>query len=116
MNLQSQLAQFTGTEHYYRFSPFNQNLVMTDGVKYLAEKAACFWLLDIVASLDFEPSCKGQEFITCRLKKEGEGAKFTADNGNRKVLYTQEIPYTDFPIDEVTLYRIDNVVLLPSEY
>ncbi len=116
MNLESQLAQFTGTENYYRFSPINPNLVMTDGVKYLAEKAECFWLLDIIASLDYVPSCRNQPFMTCRFKKEGDAGTFTADNGNKKVLYTQEIPYTDFPIDSVSVYVIDGVVLLPSEY
>lgn len=35
---QAQLAQFTGTEHYYRIGPKH---LLTDGTQYLAEKAAC---------------------------------------------------------------------------
>ena len=35
-------------------------------------------------------------------------------NGN--VVYTQEIPFTDFPLDEVKLYFANNVIHLPSEY
>lgn len=114
--LESNLAHFTGTENYYAFSPVNRNLVMTDGVKYLAENAKCYWLLDIVASLDWEPSCKGKEHLTCKFTKKGEGGTFVAENGNGKALYTQELEYTDFPLEKVTIWKIDNVVLLPSEY
>lgn len=116
-NLQTELAYFTGTENWHRFNPLMRNLLATDGVMYLAEKAQCFWLLDIVGSLKLVNTCKNEEFITCKLVKDQKGgAKFTASDGNLKVLYTQKIPYTDFPLDEITLYFIDNVVLLPSEY
>ena len=43
----SQLGQFTGTGQYYRIS---RRLLLTDGTRYLAEQAACFWLMDAVAS------------------------------------------------------------------
>ena len=36
------LAQFTGTAQYWRVA---RQFVITDGVKYLAENAHCFWLL-----------------------------------------------------------------------
>ena len=35
------LAQFTGTAQYWRVA---RQFVITDGVKYLAENARCFWL------------------------------------------------------------------------
>jgi hypothetical protein len=41
------LAQFTGTAHYWRVA---RQFVITDGVKYLAESAACFWLIDAAIS------------------------------------------------------------------
>ena len=43
----SQLNQFIGTEKYYRIS---RRHLLTDGTKYLAEQAACFWLMDAIAS------------------------------------------------------------------
>ena len=43
----SALAQFTGTEKHYRIS---RRHLLTDGTRYLAEKAACFWMMDAVAS------------------------------------------------------------------
>ena len=41
------LAQFTGTERYYRIAP---KFLITDGVKFLAENAGCYWLLDVAVS------------------------------------------------------------------
>ena len=37
-------------------------------------------------------------------------------HGNGNPVYTQEIPFTDFPLDEVKLYFANNVIHLPSEY
>ena len=44
---QSTLKQFTGTERYYRIS---RRHLLTDGTKYLAENAECFWMMDAIAS------------------------------------------------------------------
>ena len=43
----SQLSQFTGTEKYYRIG---RKHLLTDGTKYLAEEAECFWMMDAIAS------------------------------------------------------------------
>ena len=116
-NLQAELAQFTGTENWHRFNPIMRNLTATDGVMYLAKKAQAYWLLDIIGSLKLVPKCKNEPFITCKLvKNEDDSATFTATNGGQTKLYTQKLSYTDFPLDEITLYFIDNVILLPSEY
>jgi len=116
-NLQAELAHFTGTEKYHIFNPFAKSVLATDGAIYLAEKAGAFWLLDIICSLKLVSNCRNKSFITCVLtKNEDESATFKATDGNKKVLYTQKIPYTDFPLNEITLYFTDNIILLPSEY
>jgi hypothetical protein len=43
----NQLNQFIGTEKYYRIS---RKHLLTDGTKYLAEEAECFWMMDAIAS------------------------------------------------------------------
>jgi hypothetical protein len=43
----NQLSHFTGTERYYRIS---RRHLLTDGTKYLAEGAECFWMMDAVGS------------------------------------------------------------------
>ena len=41
------LTKFTGTTQYWRVA---RQFAITDGVKYLAETAACFWLIDAAIS------------------------------------------------------------------
>lgn len=117
MNLETNLQMFTGTEQYYRFNPLFPNVLLTDGAKYLADKASCYWLMDIVASLKSIKECQEESFLACNFKLNGEGGGvFTADDGNGNILYSQELEFTDFPLSEVGLYFIDNIILLPSEY
>ncbi len=115
--LKMNLQRFSGTDHWYKhqLSP----LTYTDGVKYLAETAQCYWLIDIVASLYAHPSklMQKQEFLTIKLivNPESNNAVFTADDGNDTILYTQHIPFTDFPLEKIVLFCINGVLLLPSE-
>ncbi len=116
--LPPQLAYFTGTENYWRWSPlFND--VLTDGAKYIAEEMGAFWLMDVIAS---HLSRMGYEdFIHIKLDvEEDQSAVVTLDDGNDVVLVEQEIEYTDFPYDEIDLYAcydgIRYVIMLPGEY
>ena len=109
--LKRNLCQFTGTDGYHKFSPLSR-LVITDGVKYLADKCGAFWLLDIIASVK-----STEEFQVCKLvkNKTGNGAKFVIEDGNSNIVYTQKIPFTDFPLDEIEIWNTNGVILLPSE-
>ena len=111
--LENNLAQFMGTEEHHRFSPLTK-LVCTDGVMYLAENAGCFWLLDILASVQSMDKIR-REDMQVLIFNTGE-LTVRIEDGNKNVLYTQDIGFTDFPLDEITLWVMNNVVLLPSEY
>lgn len=111
--LENNLAHFTGSEEYHKFNPFTK-LVATDGVMYLAKEAQCFWLLDILASVQGMKAIRGKDMqVLIFNKSKGE---VRIEDGNKNVLYTQEIKYTDFPLDEITIWVEGNVVLLPSEH
>lgn len=111
--LQQELVQFTGTERYYKFSPLSK-LVLTDGVKYLADKAGAYWLLDIIVSYQHQLRNEGfQDWVL--TVKDGKGI-VTCTDGNSKQLVKQQIDFTDFPLDGISLYCMDGVILLPSEY
>lgn len=112
----SELAHFTGTEHYYRISP---STVITDGCKYLADHAGAYWLMDAIAS--YLPQFTGrEEFISAKLTVVRSSADLILDNGNGKILDCQHIPFTDFPLASINLYACWGdefwVVMLPSEY
>ena len=113
--LTANLRQFTGTEHYYRIT--NRHL-LTDGTKYLAEEAECFWLMTAIAS--HLPKSQDDQFATVKLTVKDSTALLTLDDGNRHVFARQAIEYTDFPLSELTLYCVFDgehwLIMLPSEY
>ena len=47
--LRADLSAFIGTEQWHRHA-LNRHMLVTDGVKYFAETAGCYWFLDIVAT------------------------------------------------------------------
>ena len=111
----SGLTAHIGTEKWFRH--WSRRFTYTEGVRFLAEEAKAHWLIDLVASWCPHPALRGEEFIAWKLQvRPDRSAVATADDGNDRVLVTQEIPLTDFPLDEITLYITDNVLLLTSEY
>jgi hypothetical protein len=114
--LQRELADFTGTSAYYRIS---RRHVLTDGTKYLAEKAECFWMMDAIASHLCEIGTEDWFVVVRMTVKEGR-AVMVYEDGNDHEHARQEIPCTDFPLDYITLYacwdQVNWVIMLPSEY
>jgi len=114
--LSSMLRQFTGTEHYYRL---HKEVVLTDGAKYLADEARCYWLMDAIASYIRFFQTK-EYFACCKLVVSNGSAVLTIDDGNGNILATQNIEYTDFPLEQINLYGVWSnqfwVIMLTSEY
>ena len=113
MDLEAELDQFHGTTQYYRNFT---GLLFTDGVKYLADSAKCYWLLDLVGS--HQPELRNMRFQVWRIKvKHDDSALVTmVEDTGQPVKVRQEIPFTDFPLKDFEFYCIDNVMLLKSEY
>ena len=112
------LEQFTGTENYYQHW---LGIHYTDGVKYLADEAAAHWLIDAIASWQSSPQVKQdrmlQEIQFWKLRvNSDQSATLTCERDSDDVALTQEIEFTDFPLEEVRLYLSNGVLLLPSEY
>lgn len=113
---ESDLIYFTGTENYYRH-PLIRKVCYTDGIKYVADAGNARWLIDEIAIQQINRSISAEGFQVWTLKvNEDKTAVFTCDDGNENTIYREEINYTTFPLDEIKLYCIDNVILLPSEY
>jgi hypothetical protein len=112
----AQLSHFSGTEKYYRIS---RRHLLTDGTKYLAEEAECFWMMDAIASHLSEIGTEDW-FVLIRVQVTGDRAVMIYEDGNSQEHARQEIPYTDFPMTSITLYACWNqenwVIMLPSEY
>ena len=121
MLTETDLNSFCGTTQYFRYLC---GLKLTDGVKYLADEAGAYWLLDIIASYQTDPKIRREPFQVWELtlspkdKATGKQAAVVTMKTDTKhpLLVKQEIEYTDFPLDSITLYLIDGVILLTSEY
>jgi hypothetical protein len=113
----SDLAQFTGSENWYRHS-INRNVLYTDGVQQVAGHGGAHWLLDEIAIVQlYNKALAAEEFQVWKLTVGSDLSEtLSCDDGNDNILFTKEIAFTDFPLDEITLYYANNVIHLPSEY
>ena|SRR3990167_8814911 len=115
-DLLNELRQFSGTEGWHKltFLP----VLCTDGVKYLADRAGAYWLVDAIASYLPNVRRTGDRMAVCKLKKIAKSWLLTLEAGEKTI--KQKIEYSDFPLEEITLYLCDNgfswCLLLPSEY
>ena len=72
--LLNDLRQFTGTTQWYR-NPFFPKCLYTDGIKYLAEHAECYWLLDYIFSNQMLKVIAAEDFQVWTIKKDDEHAQ-----------------------------------------
>ena len=116
-----------------RIQHFNGSLVLyqipiigtkfTDGIKYLAEAGECFWLVTDTSVIAKSLRDKSR-FISIDFKKftqeekniMGYEAKIDYSDGNGLIFETQKYHLTDFPLDEIRLFFVDDTLMLPSEY
>lgn len=114
--IHSDLAQFTGTTNWYRHA-LARSILYTDGVRFVAERAGAYWLIDEIALVQGAALVlQDEEFQTWSLIVDGNAAVLRCDDGNGRVLLEKQIGYTDFPEPGIELYFTDGVIMLPSEY
>ena len=113
----SDLAQFTGSETWYRHG-INRNVLYTDGAQHVAEHGGAYWLIDEIAIIQpYDKAVSAEEFQVWKLTvRPDRSATLTCEDGNGKIVFSKEIEYTDFPLDAITFYFTNNTILLPSEY
>ena len=111
------LAQFTGTERWYRHS-LNRRVLFTDGARHVAEAGGAYWLLDEIALAQLHvPAVAREAFKLWRLAVcPDRSAALECGDGNGVTVWAKPIPYTDFPLVGVELYLSNNIILLPGEY
>lgn len=111
------LSQFTGTEGYHYLN-FLRNLRFTDGWAFLAEEKSCYWICDIVASVQHLQKIRtNKSFILWKIEVKDNKAVVTAlTDTEGEVLYKQKINYTDFPEGTFEWYQCEDIVLLKGEY
>ena len=114
--LTSALAQHNnGTNNYYKHW---MGIAYTDGVKEMAELAGAHWLIDAVASYRRKEPFQvwTLDVMLAENNRHHKCVLTMKEDSDCPVLVTQKIEYTDFPIGTITLWLIDGVLILPSEY
>ncbi len=102
--------------HFGRF-------LYTSGVRFVAERAGAYWLIDVVASYQGDKRARAEEFQVWKLTvKPDQSATVSMTDGNSdKAIIEQEIEYTDYPESDAELYCVlapgqSATLMLPCEY
>lgn len=115
-SLQSALSQFSGSEQLFE-NPLFKGYVYTEGVKYLAEEAGAYWLIDHVFVNQMLDVLKNQPFQVWNISVEDNAsATIVVEDGDKNKLTFFTMGYTDFPLKEFSLWLVDGTLLLPREY
>jgi hypothetical protein len=109
--LQEGLEQFYGSGNFY-INPLVK-YKYTDGVKYFAENAGAYWLLQEINGLTVR--LPGY-FFNIRVISKDNKADIIIDDGNDNILKKKHIGFTDLPAGEWQFFLTDNVLMLPNEY
>ena len=115
------LQHFHGSEMLYQIPLIRTRF--TNGLKYLANVAECFWLITDV-SVIAKSLLNRSHFITIDFKRLSEDeqdftgyeAEIIYSDGNGNIFEIHRYNFTDFPLDELRLYFVDNTLMLTSEY
>jgi hypothetical protein len=136
-DIKSGLDQFSGSETFTQHA-LNPRIVMTEGVVWLRESADCYWLVDAIVSHQLNAKVRVEEFQVWKLRRIPQGVSFSirtsdgvsvglsgklwsavltvADGNSEDAIINQPIEHTDFPLDEITLWLVNNTLMLPGEY
>lgn len=115
------LDTFYGSLTIYRFQTPFREILITPGCHYLIEECQCHWLFDdIVIFQDYLKS--KSDFQVWHLTKDDlKSTKSMSEytltatdiRTDKQIYHTRYI--SDFPLDEIELFKIDDTICLPLE-
>jgi len=124
-----QLSQFTGDLVRYRHG-LNRRVIYTPGVQFLAERAGAYWLIDVIASYltpaFIEQAARADvriaemQFWRLDVSEDGTAVVTARADTGCEPFVSQEIPFTDFPLEFVSVWTAFDgehwTLYLPSEH
>jgi hypothetical protein len=110
-------SRFNGSEKWYRHG-LNRKVLFTEGAKYVADQGEAYWLLDAIAICQrSEKHVAAEPFQVWKLTVgSNRTATLVCGDGDGNIVYRQSIPFTDFPLNEITFWFANDVIYLPSEH
>jgi len=103
------IDSFIGTEKYYNV----MGIYVTDGVKYVMENGYSWFVTDAIAVI--RTKLKDEDFLAIKLIVKNDQAMMEITDGNDHVFYRQKYKWTDAKRN-LTLFYVDNVLMLSGEY
>ncbi len=94
------LAQYTGSQSIKRWSALFRDTA-SEGALAMAEITGGYWLLDAISS---HLMGKKIPLGNANLKVSGNKARLELCHGDGIVFASQDIDYTDFPLDEIDVW------------
>ena len=129
--LQQNMSGFNGSQEFFALGFPCRNVYVTEGIKYFASHAQCWWLItDLACYLPTilksnKPAyelLKDKQFWTLKTNADGSALLSCGDGNGPTKIITQKYDSTCFPPNvevQIWLFRNsekDFMVLLPSEY
>ena len=118
--LKRTLKEFHGTRTYHKhLFPGKSPILLTDGCNFIREKCKAWWLFDAILSYQCVKVLKDVHFqiwILKRLKRDLSWELTCREDSGKNPIITQTIKFSDFPLEEIKIWVIAKVCLLPSEY
>ncbi len=115
---QQELAQFIGTNQYYCLPNF-PDYRYTDGVHYLIHNGVSWLANDIFLYQNHKAIIeylKTDYFQYWTLTVKDKRGTLICDDGDGKEIYKKEGIGVYIPLPKISLYLIDKVLMLSSEY
>lgn len=114
------LREFRGTEKYHRhLFPGKSPIDLTDGCDFVRTHLNAYWLFDAILSYQCEKILREVKFQIWELRQSKKDLSWLLtcrEDSDKKPIITQTIEFSDFPIEEIKIWLIEKVALLPSEY
>lgn len=114
IDLESALGQFIGTERYF-YNPLYPWMQYTDGVKFFAEQAGCYWFLDILGT-ELASKVRRNPFMSITMDVNDGTANIIVTDGNDGHVWSRKEIYTDCPAGKWRFFLTSKVLMLTSEY
>ena len=119
IEIREELKMFHGTAQYHKhLFPGKSPILLTDGCKYVRDACEAYWLFDAILIYQCDKVLKGVNFQIWelkRLKKDLTWLLTCREDSDKKPIISQAIVSLDFPLDNIIIWVIDKVALLPSE-
>src|SRR5687768_14503804 len=89
---------------FNEFYRYQQNMIITEGVKCLADSFQCYWLLDVVCSYQYKLVDEPFQVWIVTRNEESTSCVVRCTDGNDNVLCEQNIPFQDFKPQKATVW------------